>query len=180
MDFTDRGLSFAHPPRDTASEQQKIVEYGRRRVIVRHRIDHPKAERTKASVERVVDLRGLGHRQLVCAARAPFRYNHEASVPGRRKRQEARSCYSLSRASKQLVIGTRPVGFGAISAAARIILFHPYGNTVAIRMVVAAVAEIYVSELVTVTGKSIAIFWINQPALPTPIRWIFIVAVFLK
>ena len=32
------------------------VQYGRRRVTVRHRIDHPKGARTKSSVERVVDL----------------------------------------------------------------------------------------------------------------------------
>lgn len=32
------------------------VQYGRRRVIVRHRTDHPKGARTKSSVERVVDL----------------------------------------------------------------------------------------------------------------------------
>jgi site-specific recombinase XerD len=32
------------------------VQYGRRRVIVRYRTDHPKGVRTKSSVERVVDL----------------------------------------------------------------------------------------------------------------------------
>jgi integrase len=32
------------------------VQYGRRRVIVRHRTDHPKGARTKSCVERVVDL----------------------------------------------------------------------------------------------------------------------------
>lgn len=32
------------------------VQYGRRRVVVRHRTDHPKGARTKSSVERVVDL----------------------------------------------------------------------------------------------------------------------------
>ena len=32
------------------------VQYARRRVIVRHRIDHPKGVRTKSQVERVVDL----------------------------------------------------------------------------------------------------------------------------
>jgi integrase len=32
------------------------VQYGRRRVVVRHRSDHPKGVRTKSRVERVVDL----------------------------------------------------------------------------------------------------------------------------
>jgi integrase len=32
------------------------VQYGRRRVVVRHRTDHPKGVRTKSRVERVVDL----------------------------------------------------------------------------------------------------------------------------
>jgi integrase len=32
------------------------VQYGRRRVVVRHRTDHPKGARTKSRVERVVDL----------------------------------------------------------------------------------------------------------------------------
>ncbi len=32
------------------------VQYGRRRITVRHRTDHPKGARTKSSVERVVDL----------------------------------------------------------------------------------------------------------------------------
>jgi len=32
------------------------VQYGRRRVVVRHRTDHPKGARTKSRVERIVDL----------------------------------------------------------------------------------------------------------------------------
>jgi integrase len=32
------------------------VQYGRRRVVVRHRTDHPKGARTKSRTERVVDL----------------------------------------------------------------------------------------------------------------------------
>lgn len=32
------------------------VQYSRRRVIIRHRTDHPKGARTKSSIERVVDL----------------------------------------------------------------------------------------------------------------------------
>src|SRR5258708_31467760 len=32
------------------------VQYGRRRITVRYRTDHPKGARTKCSIERVVDL----------------------------------------------------------------------------------------------------------------------------
>jgi len=32
------------------------LQYGRRRVIIRHRTDHPKGARTKSQLERVVDL----------------------------------------------------------------------------------------------------------------------------
>jgi integrase/recombinase XerD len=32
------------------------IQYGRRRVVVRHRTDHPKGARTKSRLERVVDL----------------------------------------------------------------------------------------------------------------------------
>jgi hypothetical protein len=33
------------------------VAYGRRRVVVRHRTDHPKGVRSKSRFERIVDLR---------------------------------------------------------------------------------------------------------------------------
>jgi integrase len=33
------------------------IQYGRRRVLIRHRTDHPKGARTKSQLERVVDLR---------------------------------------------------------------------------------------------------------------------------
>jgi integrase/recombinase XerD len=32
------------------------IQYGRRRVLIRHRTDHPKGARTKSQLERVVDL----------------------------------------------------------------------------------------------------------------------------
>ena len=32
------------------------IQYGRRRVVVRHRTDHPKGARTKSRTERLVDL----------------------------------------------------------------------------------------------------------------------------
>src|SRR5712692_6347018 len=42
--------------RDSLSLHLEDVQYGRRRVIVRYRTDHPKGARTKSRTERVVDL----------------------------------------------------------------------------------------------------------------------------
>jgi integrase len=43
-------------PGEALSLHLEDVQYGRRRVIVRYRIDHPKGARTKSRTERVVDL----------------------------------------------------------------------------------------------------------------------------
>jgi integrase len=43
-------------PGEVLSLHLEDVQYGRRRVIVRHRTDHPKGARTKSRTERVVDL----------------------------------------------------------------------------------------------------------------------------
>lgn len=43
-------------PREVLNLHLEDVEYGRRRVTIRHRTDHPKGVRTKSRTERVVDL----------------------------------------------------------------------------------------------------------------------------
>ena len=43
-------------PGEVLNLQLDDVSYGRRRVVVRHRTDHPKGARTKSRIERVVDL----------------------------------------------------------------------------------------------------------------------------
>src|SRR5205823_11335156 len=43
-------------PGEVLSLHLEDVQYGRRRVIVRYRTDHPKGARTKSRMERVVDL----------------------------------------------------------------------------------------------------------------------------
>ena len=43
-------------PGEVLNLQMEDVQYGRRRVIIRHRTDHPRGVRTKSRTERVVDL----------------------------------------------------------------------------------------------------------------------------
>lgn len=44
-------------PGEVLNLKLEDIQYGRRRVIVRHREDHPKGARTKSRTERIVDLR---------------------------------------------------------------------------------------------------------------------------
>ena len=43
-------------PGEALSLHLEDVQYGRRRVIVRYRTDHPKGARTKSRTERIIDL----------------------------------------------------------------------------------------------------------------------------
>src|SRR5260370_37635924 len=43
-------------PGEVLSLHLEDIAYGRRRVVVRHRTDHPKGARSKSRFERVVDL----------------------------------------------------------------------------------------------------------------------------
>jgi integrase len=43
-------------PGEVLSLHLEDIQYGRRRVLIRHRTDHPKGARTKSQLERVVDL----------------------------------------------------------------------------------------------------------------------------
>jgi integrase len=54
-------------PGEVLNLKLEDVQYGRRRVVVRHREDHPKGARTKSRTERVVDLHECGALEAVSA-----------------------------------------------------------------------------------------------------------------
>ena len=67
------------------------IQYGRRRVLIRHRTDHPKGARTKSQLERVVDL----HEPETLAAVSAYALNDRPAdapttpcVPRRRLRRQ--------------------------------------------------------------------------------------------
>jgi len=63
------------------------IAYGRRRVTIRVRFDHPRGVRSKSRTERVVDLHEaptLEAGQRLCDARASARHDVADTVSGRR------------------------------------------------------------------------------------------------
>ena len=79
-------------PGEVLCLQLDDVSYGRRRVTVRKRDDHPRGARAKARHERgrrSARATNPGRGQPLCAARAPDRRRESVRVPGRRVRAAA-------------------------------------------------------------------------------------------